>query len=64
MVPAVGITYGQLGLKQFNRQVGLREFSNIQLFSLSLLQRMCGVTHDEYEMLKPFIEGEYAEATK
>lgn len=62
MVPTINITYDLLGLRQFNRQVGLREFSNIQLFSLSLLQRKCGVIH--YEIYKPYIEGEYAEKVK
>lgn len=57
-------TYELIAVKLFNRQVGLRTLSDIQLFSLSLLQQKCGVTVEEYEQYKPFVEQELSQKVK
>lgn len=65
-VPDAGLsellTYDRLGLRDGQRQAGLRRLDDAQLFALTMLQSHCGRSETVgYQRYKPFVEGRLAE---
>lgn len=55
--PSLGkITYGDLGLTKRMRQPGLREFDELQLYSVAYMQNYCAEADLNYGKWKPYIE--------
>lgn len=54
-------TYDRLGLRRGQRQAGLRQLDDGQLFALAALQAHCGRSEAGFERIKPFVEGRIAQ---
>lgn len=52
------ISYEALGLRQQQRQPGLRQLDGQQLFGLAYMQDYCAVIGKNYEKIKPYTENE------
>lgn len=56
-----GVTYAMFELNSRKRLPALRMFNDLQIFSISHLQRYCAIIKTDYKKLRPFIDDELAE---